>query len=289
MSVPHHAKPLFTAQPRFRLPTSKNTDSTDLFLLLDSIWDIDTRISGHFAAHNSNAQIFHLLKTSLNALKRIFNRFGIQALLESGRDSDSPVPEKTSLLFESPYVHNYTSSSFHQLPMELVLEIAYYLSPVARLIMQRVCSKFRTELAPYGNSPELKSITLTVRDILQLVSLLRRDFQLKLQCDYDWRCDLKSLNFHQFGCSGCRTTHDIGNFSAEQLTLSPKFRVCKGLEASFQLCTHLSFSGLCLLRGLREMKNVELFCLRGHVWDIHGKYSLAVGGLQSGPRVGFHG
>ena len=291
MSVPHYAKPLFTAQLRVRLPTSKEIDTSDLFLRSDSIWSLSQRISGQFAVQSSNARIPHLRESNLTALKWFFNRFGTRALLNRGRKPEDPVPEKTVLLSESAYMHDYPSSSFHKLPIELVLEITHHLSPVARLVMQRVCSKFRRALAPHGISPELKSDIVTAREIFQFAFLLRRDLQLRLQDDCDQRCDLESPNsiLHRFGCSGCRTTHNIKNFSAKQLTLSPKIRICKGLEASFQLCVHLSFSGLCLLQGLREMKNTELFCQAGHVWDIHSKYSLAVGGRQSGPHVGFHG
>jgi len=81
-------------------------------------------------------------------------------------------------------------------------------------------------------------------------------------------------------------THHRKLFSRES-SLSPKTRICKGLEASFQLCNHLSFSGQCLLRGLREMKNVELFCQADHSRDING-WSMLGFGRQSGPHVGFH-
>jgi hypothetical protein len=153
--------------------------------------------------------------------------------------------------------------------------------------MQRVCSKFRTGLAARGIAPE----TARAREVFQFIFFLRRDVQLRLQGDYDWWCGLESPNsaLHQFGCSGCRTTHDIGKFSAKQLTLSPKLRICKGLEASLQLCDHHSFSGLCLLRGLREMKNAELFCQAEHCWDVHGQHSVANAGRRSGPHLGFHG
>jgi len=51
--------------------------------------------------------------------------------------------------------------------MELILATAGYLSPFSRLIMQRVCSKFRAGLAPNGIAPELESNKLTVEEIFQ--------------------------------------------------------------------------------------------------------------------------
>jgi hypothetical protein len=73
------------------------------------------------------------------------------------------------------------------------------------------------------------------------------------------------------------------------LSLPPKTRICKGLETSFRLCRHLSFSGQCLLKGLREMNKTELFCQAEHCRDIQGRLMVCMGGRESGPRVGFHG
>jgi len=170
--------------------------------------------------------------------------------------------------------------------MELTLAIAQYLSPVAHLVMQHVCIKFRT-----GFASDLEGNTLTVKELLQFAFLLQRDLQLRLQDDYNRKCNLAPLNsiFDRFGCSGCRTIHGMENFSAKQLSLLPNTRICKGLEGTFRLCSHLSFSGECLLRGLRQLQNAELFCQVRHREDIHGKDMTCVRGRQSGPRVGFHG
>jgi len=85
---------------------------------------------------------------------------------EGGEPEDCE-PENEVLPFESAHMHNRTSSSFHNLPMELILATAGYLSPFSRLIMQRVCSKFRAGLAPNGIAPELESNKLTVEEIFQ--------------------------------------------------------------------------------------------------------------------------
>ena len=187
---------------------------------------------------------------------------------------------------EAAYVHNCTDSSLHNLPVELFLNITAYLRPVARLIMQRVCSKFRAALAA-----ELYTDITTVKDVIQLTFLLRRGVQFGLQDDYYRNCDLAPPNskLDRLGCSGCRTTHEVENFSENQLSLSPKIRICKGLEASFRLCNHCSFSGQCILRELHEIKNAELFCGKcGKETGIYGNYVSGVGGIMSTTRLGFH-
>jgi hypothetical protein len=119
--------------------------------------------------------------------------------------------------------------------MKLILDIADYLSLGTRLIMQQICSKFRNGLAPRGISPEMQKIPLTMKEIFQFASFIQRDIQLRLQDDYDQDCDLASLNstFHRVGCSGYRKTHEIRNFSAEQLSLSPKLGYVKALRYHF--------------------------------------------------------
>jgi hypothetical protein len=134
---------------------------------------------------------------------------------------------KIMMASEFTYAHNCTRNPFHNLPMELLLEIASYLLPVARLVMQRICRKFRAGLAPHRIAPELRSGFLTMEQIFQFVFYLSQDVQVRLQNDYERECDLAppNSNLHRFGCSGCRTTHQMKYFSSEELSLSPKIRI----------------------------------------------------------------
>jgi hypothetical protein len=297
MSSSHCEKILFTSKLRLRLPAGEFRDHPKLFLLSDSEWTLENQTRRRFTGQNLEAQIPSKAQILLEAqipsrrtcttlFKGIFRRFSKQAppdselCIPTSQGPKAPLPA-----FKATHVHNCTCSSFHNLPVELILEIADCLPPVARLAMQRVCSKFRTNLTLRGTAPELGDGVLTVGQAFQFVFLLRRDKELRLQDDYDQKCNLPLLNstLDRLGCSGCRTTHEIENFSAKQLSLPPKARICKGLEASFPLCEHLSFSGQCLLRGVRE-----LYCELGHHHDIHGNYMRGIG-LQETPHFGFHG
>jgi hypothetical protein len=303
MSLPQDTKPMFTGQLKRRLSTD-DWRHFDLFLLDKSFWHSSQRNTQEFARTRQNweTQISFLRGRTKASLKWIFNRLGIRALLNrglsfaTGPKSEDPESEDSEsehplLPFESAYVHNCAVNPFHGLPVELVLIIACYLSLVARLVMQRVCSKFQAGLAPRGIAPELGSGILTARKIFQFAFLLRQDAQLRLQDDYDREYDLAQPNssLHRFGCSGCRTTHEIEYSSSEELRLSPKLRICKGLAASFRLCCHLSFSGQCLLGALRVMKNADYICQLGHALDIRGRFMVSLGGRRSGPCIEFHG
>lgn len=201
-----------------------------------------------------------------------------------------PVPEQLLLASESTHAENCTHNFLHSLPMELIFEIASYLSPVARLVMERVCRKFRAGLTPHRIAPELRGGILTMKQIFLFVFLLRQDEEVRLQDEYERECKLAPPNssIHRSGCSGCRTIHQIIYFSSEELSLSPKIRICKGLAAPFRLCRHLSFSGQCLLRALRVMGNADYFCELEHDKDFHNKYMVGLGGRHLGPQIRFH-
>ena len=193
--------------------------------------------------------------------------------------------DRPLLSFESAYLHNCTNSAFYRLPLELILEIAQYSSPTTRLIMQQICMKFRTGPKQHGMTPNPgNSNEITVQEMFQFAYLLRHDLQQSLQNDYNKNCNLLT----GFGCSGCRTTHEKEHFSARQLSLPANERICNGLEASFRLCHNLTFSGECLLRGLRQLQNAEIYCHVGHCHDVYGNYMACFGHCSSRSRVGFH-
>jgi hypothetical protein len=301
MSTSHSEKILFTSKQKLRLPAGDFYDHPKLFLLSDSEWTLKKQTGRRFTGQSSEVEVSSKTQILSEAqipsarswttlFKGIFRQFSKRA----PPDSELCIP--TSQKFKAPlpafkaaYIYNRTYSTFHNLPVELILEIADCLPPVACLIMQRVCSKFRTNLTQNGTAPELSDGVLTVGQIFQFIFLLRRDKEIRLQDEYNQKCDLFLLNstLDHLSCSGCRTTHEIQNFSAKQLSLSPKVRICKGLEASFPLCEHLSFSGQCLLRGLREMQNSELYCELGHHHDIYGNHMGGIG-LEETPHFGFH-
>jgi len=281
-------KTYYAKRRLYRNAIDRQIFPTKLFLLNKSLLELETPCGKQFGLRDLASRWSHRLKAKTQtALRWIFKRLSpqpshIPAPLVELKDTLpaselAPKPDNMLPAFQAAYVYNCTYSSLHNLPVELVLQITAYLPPVARLIMQRVCSKFRAVLAPDGIAPELKNNITTVKDVLQLTLLLRRGVQFGLQDDYDRNYNLATLDR---GCSGCRITHEVGNFSAKQLSLSHKTRICKGLEASFQLCEHFSFSGQCLLRGLREIKNADLFCeYCDHDDDIYGKWIVGVGGL----------
>ena len=213
-------------------------------------------------------------------------------------DLNSPTPAVLELgyndmLPEATHLHglqNNAISALHRLPVELIMEIAVHLPPDARLMMQRVCSRFRNILAPHGVAPELMDNAFTMKLLFQVVHLLRRGEQLRLQEAYERECDaaLENSQIRRFSCSGCRETHDFSSFSSHQLKLSPKTRFCKYFEGVVPLCDHFSFSSQWLLRGLREMKRVEVFCEMEHLIDSHGRPFTKCSHKYGGPRIGFH-
>jgi hypothetical protein len=89
--------------------------------------------------------------------------------------------------WERTTLKNGATSSFHNHPVELILEITDRLSQVSLLIMQRVCRQFRACLAPDGKSPELKR-GLLGRQTFQFAFLLRRDREIILQNKWELLC-----------------------------------------------------------------------------------------------------
>jgi hypothetical protein len=167
---------------------------------------------------------------------------------------------------------NYNSSTFHDLPVEILLEIAEFASPVTILALKRVCSKFRTCLARLGPAIESESLWMTER--YQFIFLLRRDRFSMLRAEYERSCAKRDLKwpFLFRGCSQCLELHSIDEFSASQLrsTISPNNRICSGLEGAIELCEHFSWSAECIGRGLQVLEGLGLRCSFEHSRDIDG-------------------
>lgn len=160
---------------------------------------------------------------------------------------------------------NQENSQLYRLPVELLELVGEQLPPVSRLCMRRACSKFRTCLERLG--PELRNDVLLRTEVLQFNLLLKQDARHHLQHQYNQRCDSADSNsqLYQRGCSGCLKIHrNSDDFSTRALsaalTISPKTRVCVGLEGSIDLCEHISFSTECLIRGLRDFRNLAMHC-----------------------------
>src|SRR5438034_1134394 len=152
MSTSHCEQILFTSKRQLRLPAGKFDSHPKLFLLSDSEWTLEKQTGRRFTSEVqvlSKAQILSetriLSARSWTTLfKGIFRRFSKQASPDS--ELCISTSQEPKGLLPASYIHNCTRSSFHNLPAELILEITNYLSPVACLMMQRVCSKFRTNL-----------------------------------------------------------------------------------------------------------------------------------------------
>jgi hypothetical protein len=240
---------------------------------------------------NAETQDSRLRKETKSPFERLIRGCDLQRLLNRLLCfATGPKPELPTPAFESAYIRNCTSSPFHNLPMELILEIASFSSPVTRLIMQRVCGVFRAGLSPHEMAPAVRTGNFTLMQKFQFAFILRQDAQVRLQDVYDLECDLAPPNssLYQLGCSGCRTIHATNFFSDGELLLAPKVRICKGLAASVRICHHLSFSGLCLVRTLRIMECAEIMCALERDSDANGNFMICLNGRGAGPRVGFH-
>ena len=199
-----------------------------------------------------------------NASASIWTR-GLSCLGSGRREIHEPKPKpKPSAATAPPACNHPDKSRFYSLPTEMLLEVARYACPVSRLVLQRVCRRFRAVLAPDGRAPEIvrPHPVLHEYELLQLTFLLRRDAELMALSAYERECELASPDsqLRRLGCSGCRTTHAKQFFSGRQLSLSPETRICKGLEGSLRFCPDQTFSGLCLLKGLRELPDAVVHC-----------------------------
>jgi hypothetical protein len=181
-----------------------------------------------------------------------------------------------------------SGSTNDDLPQDLILGVSKGLPP-ASLAMHRVWSKFRHMLRPQASSEEYKHDDMTTAQQAQYNDVVLREPQAESQEQHNVRLLLSPDHFQDvyLSCSGCQAIHSVEHFSEQQLNNSPDPRVCKGLEGTVRLCSHLSFSAQCLLRGLDEMDNVRLMCTRGHYRDIHG-YTAPGGYSRAGPRIEFH-
>jgi len=227
-----------------------------------------------------NERVGAAFRWTLEQLReRIIINFSVQRKLQKHKHGDR---------LSASRVHNFTSSYFHNLPMELIIEVASYLDPVGCFVLQRVCSRFRSGIARYRRAVGLEREINIPGQFYQLTFLLRQGAQLRLQENYYQQCDLAMQSVSHFGCSGCCTTHTMEHFSAQELDLSPKARICKGLAARFYICDHLSFSGHCLLRALRILKNAEFYCRMSHQLQQHWSGVERLGWGDVGPKIGFH-
>lgn len=188
-------------------------------------------------------------------------------------------------------MNNQKSSPIYILPPEILLEIADHLSPRDRLILQRVSSKFRNVLVPSGIAPEIEKNLMTAGETDQFKCLVRQENERKLQEDYEIASEMapSDSELYLFGCSACRTTHDMTCFTDEELQKSPKVRVCRGAAGTYEVCCHMAFSGQCLLRALRIFKDADIYCHQRHFDEAYEQCLPGPGSYKSGPRLGFHG
>src|SRR5436190_13454780 len=183
MSTFHCEKILFTSKQQLRLSAGEFRSHPKLFLLSDSEWTLKKQTGRRFTSEIqvlSKAQIpssetqISSARCWTTLFKGIFRQFSKQASPDSELCiSTSQEPKGLLPAFKAAYIHNCTRSSFHNHPAELILEITNYLSSVACLMMQRVCSKFRTNLTLCGTAPELGDGVLTVGQVFQFAFLLR--------------------------------------------------------------------------------------------------------------------
>ena len=187
--------------------------------------------------------------------------------------------------------HNCRNSTFYKLPSEVLLLISGFASPYTRLILERVCSKFRSCLAPLVVAHRIKNEWSMSHEMLRFIWVNRRGTALAVLSRYEVACNTadRGSNFFRFGCSGCRAPHSIDDFSSEQLALPPQVRICHGLQGSIRLCDHYSFSGACLWQGLLELGHAKVECQHpSHETSTDGHYIQPFWG-DFWPKLGFHG
>ncbi|OCK76862.1 hypothetical protein K432DRAFT_396088 [Lepidopterella palustris CBS 459.81] len=186
--------------------------------------------------------------------------------------------------------HRQNKSMLHKLPVEILLIIGEYLSPVDRLCMRRTCGKFRTCFSRLG--PETRNNAILRTEIVQFLFLLRKDKWNKAQEDYHQRCNLMGLGsqLYELGCSACLKTHHVGEFSGPSLpndmAESPRTRICAGLKGCIELCEHFSFSAECLLRGMSRFRTMGMQCeMHCPAHGVDGTSTYHIGAHASAPRL----
>lgn len=177
---------------------------------------------------------------------------------------------------------NWERSMLYRLPVELLLLIGEQLPPLSQLCIRRVCSKFRICLEGLG--PELRDGALLRTDVLKFSLLVKRDAWQLRQQQYNERCDNSDPDskLYRRGCSGCRTTHRnlsafLDSSSSQNFSLSPKERICIGLQGNISFCEHISFSAECLMKGLHDFRKLKLYCaLHRRIRDSDGNQCITL-------------
>ncbi|KAF2494942.1 hypothetical protein BU16DRAFT_540179 [Lophium mytilinum] len=159
--------------------------------------------------------------------------------------------------------HNATASSFLHLPLELLLSIGGYLSPLSRFRLGHTCKTLRSTFPlPAGFFP--------LNEFDEQISQLERKDRLPSAWGVElWRCQISPQNtvlfpggpkgpFPQFciWCIGCSTRHPAYFFSPQQRASPPLTRRCIQTEHKLRLCAHESFTSaeLYALLGPRMRK-----------------------------------
>ncbi|OCK80954.1 hypothetical protein K432DRAFT_31215 [Lepidopterella palustris CBS 459.81] len=165
-------------------------------------------------------------------------------------------------------LHNHEYSALYGLPVEILLMIGMYLSPVQKLCMRRVCSKFRVCLESIG--PEILAGSISVAERLQFVFLLRRDERRERQnASNSIYNSIKFLSWLQTLGSYVPNQSFLPALSSSVLRqTTPK---APGLKGSILLCEHYSFSTECVFNGLRDFRNMNMCCGIGHDRDAYGR------------------
>jgi hypothetical protein len=180
------------------------------------------------------------------------------------------------------YGENACFNPIHQIPPEVALNIAGWLSPTDLVSFGQTSHRFRQVLLANGRNGKPSQNFVNGDQQLPFHIHSRHDIDIKQKNEYDAKCDLAEDGspLSSFGCSGCRKIHPTSFFTDAQLAQPAKSRLCKGLEFEFPLCSGHTMSGKHLMQALRKLPTLEVWArgeddpLRPRVGDMALMYQI---------------
>ena len=142
---------------------------------------------------------------------------------------------------ETESTSNPRSPTILDLPNELILDIADYLSDLTAFLLRLTCLKFYTVLRDRTLPNQLEDST---RVLLQ--RMIHRD-------SFHRGCHLereRKLQASVSMCSACIRSHLRAAFTPEEMAKPPEVRVCRLTTGTVQLCSHKSIA-------FHELQNLE--------------------------------
>lgn len=171
---------------------------------------------------------------------------------------------------EQMHTENRTSNSFHQIPVELIWEIAECLGGVDMLSLSATSRYFRAA----------RKTTPSTRSCSELAAA-RRAFHERMVEDWriqqaKWEEGQDTATLKTLLCNACYTRHAQLTFTREARVASPYIRTCFGTSGELRVCSHRTLN-------FHQMKKLRQQRLRGYICELHTDEGPSLAYLITGP------